>query len=250
MRLENGKVFGEEANGPLNLLKPTLQRASTSDDSDLSAKQGDVMLNLGRAESQSTATDEEPPESPSSAAPPKAPFKKSDSSNSLFGNAIYGEEEEITFPKTICWDWSFCQEGVARGAFLADRFFICLPFNNGGTGETNGSTKKFERINECNYSWTIGLSNSGEFGTSFWRLELEVIRQLNLIVLIVSRDISTKDSHKRLKRVRKVYKLPDYYDVRTLKTKSYDWAVILEAEPRKRHKNRPVRLLRRSDTMT
>lgn len=32
-----------------------------------------------------------------------------------------------------------CSEGIARGAFMVDKFMICLPFNNGGTGETNGS---------------------------------------------------------------------------------------------------------------
>jgi len=195
--------------------------------------------------------EEKLPESPTGLQSYIRSFTRSDSNNSLLMSSNFGEEEILTFPKAIGWDWPFCHEGVARGAFMEDKFFICLPFNNGGTGETSGSTKKFERISDCNFSWTIGLSNSGEFGgNSFWRMELEVIRNLNMLAMIVSRDISTKDSSKKLKRTRKVYKLPDYYDVKTLTTKSYDWAILLEAKPRIRYRGGKRPLLRRSDTMT
>jgi hypothetical protein len=88
MRLEEAKVFGEEASAPLKLLKPALQRACISDDSDISisAKDGNAMLEpFTRADSQSTTTDEEPPESPSLVVKP-APFKKTDSNNSLFSS--------------------------------------------------------------------------------------------------------------------------------------------------------------------
>ncbi|CAD5220505.1 unnamed protein product [Bursaphelenchus xylophilus] len=152
----------------------------------------------------------------------------------------FGEDEPLVFPKDIAWDWPFCNEGVARGVFTEEKFMICLPFNNGGTGEGYGNTKKFEKISECNFSWTIGLSNGGEFGTGFWRMELEIIRNLNMLALIVSRDISrSEETSKRLKRVRKVYKLPDHYDIRTLTTTNYDFAIVLEAT------RRPVRRFRR-----
>lgn len=56
--------------------------------------------------------------------------------------------------------------------------------------ETNRliQTKKFERIAESNFSWSLGLSRDAELNsTCFWRLELEVQRAYNSIVLIASR---------------------------------------------------------------
>lgn len=82
-------MFDGDENGPLKALKPTLQRASTSDDSELKilAKDGDDMLEpFKRADSQSTTTDEDLPESPSPVVIAKPPFKKSDSNNSLFSS--------------------------------------------------------------------------------------------------------------------------------------------------------------------
>ncbi|KAI1729916.1 hypothetical protein Ddc_02588 [Ditylenchus destructor] len=142
------------------------------------------------------------------------------------------DDEIIIFPKSIAWDWPFCDEGVARGVFTEDKFQICLPFNNGGTGETSGSTRKFEKISEANFCWTIGLCNSTLCelgGTGFWRMELEIMPNLNMLALMLSRDISRGGSGKRLKRVRKVYRLPDIYDVSTLTSTSYDWAIVIEA---------------------
>ncbi|KIH52751.1 hypothetical protein ANCDUO_17142 [Ancylostoma duodenale] len=77
---------------------------------------------------------------------------------------------------------------MAHGAYTRDKFLVCLPFNKGGTGEKNGTTKKFERIAESDFSWSMGLSHDAELGsTCFWRLEIEVHRKLNAIVLIASR---------------------------------------------------------------
>lgn len=89
---------------------------------------------------------------------------------------------------------------MARGFYTEEKFIMCLPFNNGGTGEKSGSvinfinflfyfkTKKFSKISECNFSWTIGLSTNDQFGgTTFWRMELEIMRNLNMLALIVSR---------------------------------------------------------------
>ncbi|KAI6187634.1 hypothetical protein M3Y98_00265700 [Aphelenchoides besseyi] len=167
--------------------------------------------------------------------------------NVLSSSSGFHNEEKIVFPKSIAWDWPI---RVARGVFTEEKFTMCLPFANGGTGKSNGSTKKFERINDSNFSWTIGLSSSGEFGTGFWRMELEIIRDLNMLAMIVSRDISrTNEPSKRLRRVRKVYRLPDYYDVRTLKSKSYDWAIVLEASPRVSNRRFRARQLRRADTL-
>ncbi|KIH45969.1 hypothetical protein ANCDUO_23980 [Ancylostoma duodenale] len=55
--------------------------------------------------------------------------------------------------------------------------------------------------------------------------------------LNVARDISRyNENTKRLKRVRKVYRLPDHYDVSTTTTTMYDWAVVVEAYRRERIK--------------
>lgn len=46
--------------------------------------------------------------------------------------------------------------------------------------------RQFSKVSECNFYWTIGLS-SPECGSAFWRMELEIIRNLNMLVLTVSR---------------------------------------------------------------
>ncbi|WKY00588.1 hypothetical protein Q1695_014985 [Nippostrongylus brasiliensis] len=148
------------------------------------------------------------------------------------------EAERLIEERTFMWSWSFSADGMAPGAYTREKFLVCLPFNKGGTGDKNGTTKRFERIAESNFSWSMGLSRDAELGsTCFWRLEIEIHRRLNAIVLIASRDISRyNENTKRLKRVRKVYKLPEYYDVGTTTTKMYDWAVVVEAYKRERVK--------------
>ncbi|CAB3402629.1 unnamed protein product [Caenorhabditis bovis] len=161
------------------------------------------------------------------------------------------EEHEIPCgagrSETFVWDWPFSTDGTAPGAYTPDKFIVCLPFNKGGTGEKNGTTKKFERIAQSDFSWSMGLGRDAPLGsTCFWRLEIEIIRNLNAIVLIASRDISRYyENTKRLKRVRKMYKLPEYYDVSTTTTTMYDWAVIVEA--RKKSIYRPT--IRRASTL-
>ncbi|KHJ98719.1 hypothetical protein OESDEN_01303 [Oesophagostomum dentatum] len=159
----------------------------------------------------------------------------------LNNNKVAEDEEADRLAQERCfmWSWPFSSDGVAHGAYLPDKFLVCLPFNRGGTGEKNGTTKKFDRIAECNYSWTMGLSHDAELGsTYFWRLEIEVHRKLNAIVIIASRDDSRYyEKTKRLKRVRKVYRLPDLYDVRTTTTKMYDWAVVVEVYRREQTKS-------------
>ncbi|KAL6728778.1 hypothetical protein Aduo_010515 [Ancylostoma duodenale] len=148
------------------------------------------------------------------------------------------EADRLVEERCFMWSWPFCTDGMAHGAYTRDKFLVCLPFNKGGTGEKNGTTKKFERIAESDFSWSMGLSHDAELGsTCFWRLEIEVHRKLNAIVLIASRDISRyNENTKRLKRVRKVYRLPDHYDVSTTTTTMYDWAVVVEAYRRERIK--------------
>uniref|UniRef100_A0A0N5A1H6 BTB domain-containing protein n=1 Tax=Parastrongyloides trichosuri TaxID=131310 RepID=A0A0N5A1H6_PARTI len=112
------------------------------------------------------------------------------------------KEEPLPYPKSFSWDWPYCNEGIAKGLYTAEAFTVCLPFNNGGTGVSNNATRKFEKISESNFAWQVGLSNTSMTGNCFWRMELEVIKGLNMIALIVSRDISRLDDRsKRLKRV-------------------------------------------------
>uniref|UniRef100_A0A0N5B810 DUF1336 domain-containing protein n=1 Tax=Strongyloides papillosus TaxID=174720 RepID=A0A0N5B810_STREA len=161
------------------------------------------------------------------------------------------KEEPLPYPKSFSWDWPYCNEGVAKGLYTAEAFTVCLPFNNGGTGVSNNTTRKFEKISESNFAWQVGLSNTSITGNCFWRMELEVIKGLNMIALIVSRDISRlDDTSKRLKRVRKVYKLPNYYDVTTLATKSYDWGIVLTANKREESRSGKSSKFKRADTYT
>ncbi|CAJ0580602.1 unnamed protein product, partial [Mesorhabditis spiculigera] len=156
-------------------------------------------------------------------------------------------DDSILEEKSFIWDWPFSADRIAQGMYTKEKFVVILPFNKGGTGDKNGTTKKFDRIAESNFSWSLGLSRDDKLqSTCFWRLEIEIQRDLNALVLVASRDISRYDDKtKRLKRVRKVYRLPEYYDVATTTTTMFDWAVVVEA--RKRHINRPT--LRRGTTL-
>jgi hypothetical protein len=58
-----------------------------------------------------------------------------------------------------------------------------------------------------------------------------------------------------LKRVRKVYRLPDIYDISTLSSISYDWAIVIEALRRRDSRTNQYvpsqrkQKLKRSDTL-
>uniref|UniRef100_A0A0N5AF41 MATH domain-containing protein n=1 Tax=Syphacia muris TaxID=451379 RepID=A0A0N5AF41_9BILA len=162
------------------------------------------------------------------------------------------DELEKDFNESFVWDWPFCEDRIARGYLSAEKFFVCLPFGHGGTGESKGTMKKFEKISESGFSWSIGLcSTSEDSGTCFWRIEIETIKNLNMLVLNASRDISRSDeSGKRLKRVRKVYRLPYHYDVATLITASYDWAIVIEAFRRVDVRTKRPIPIRRAETLT
>ncbi|CAG9530071.1 unnamed protein product [Cercopithifilaria johnstoni] len=153
--------------------------------------------------------------------------------------------------EAFVWDWPFSEDRTAKGFLSDEKFFVCLPFNQGGTGESKGTLKKFEKISESNFSCIIGLCNNGFLGTCFWRLEIEILRNLNMLVLNASRDVSRPGERvKRLKRVRKVYKLPPHCDISTLTTESYDWAVIIQANRKdeKFSRKNHSKLLQRSVT--
>ncbi|VDK65515.1 unnamed protein product [Onchocerca ochengi] len=134
--------------------------------------------------------------------------------------------------EAFVWDWPFSEDRLAKGFVSDEKFCVCLPFNQ-GTGESRGTLKKFEKISESNFTSIIGLCNNSFFGTYFWRLEIEIVRNLNMLVLNASRDVSRPgETVKRLKHIRKVYKLPQRCDISTLTTASYDWAVVIQANRR------------------
>lgn len=61
--------------------------------------------------------------------------------------------------------------------------------------------KKFEKISESDFSWTIGLCSSGLFGTCFWRFEIQILRNLNMLVLNASRLNASFPQQKLQKKV-------------------------------------------------
>jgi len=116
---------------------------------------------------------------------------------------VTADDEPLVFPKVIAWDWPLTNDGVARGIFTEEKFTIHLPLNSRSKRISSGTvclqqslwsnvsslflqTRQFSRVSECNFYWTIGLS-SFEGGSVFWRMELEIIRNLNMLVLTVSR---------------------------------------------------------------
>ncbi|VDK18862.1 unnamed protein product, partial [Anisakis simplex] len=159
-------------------------------------------------------------------------------------------DHEPLYSKSFVWDWPFSEDRQAQGFLSEDKFYVCLPFNNGGTGESKGTLKKFEKISGVDYIWTLGLCNSGFMGTCFWRIEIQILRDLNMLTVNASRDVARPDeTNKRLKRIRKVYRLPNHYDISTLHTETYDWAVVIEVYRRTDKKfGRPMRI-QRADTI-
>ncbi|VDN59349.1 unnamed protein product [Dracunculus medinensis] len=155
------------------------------------------------------------------------------------------DDSEEFYNERFVWDWPFCEDRLAKCFLTKEKFFACLPFSSGGTGESRGSTKKFENFSSSNTSWSIGLCNDGEFGTYFWRIEIEIMPRLNMLILNAWRDVTrSNDKGKRLRRIRKVYRLPYHYDVSTLKTYNYDWAFCIEASRKVDARNRPIPIKR------
>uniref|UniRef100_A0A0M3HPU0 Uncharacterized protein n=1 Tax=Ascaris lumbricoides TaxID=6252 RepID=A0A0M3HPU0_ASCLU len=147
-----------------------------------------------------------------------------------FRKSNEGLDEEPIYSESFVWDWPFSDDRLARGFLSQEKFSVCLPFNNGGTGESKGTLKKLDKISGVDFMWTLGLCNNGFMGTCFWRIEIQILRDLNMLVLNASRDVARPDeTSKRLKRVRKVYRLPQQYDISTLTTETYDWAIVIEA---------------------
>lgn len=65
-------------------------------------------------------------------------------------------------------------------------------------------------------------------------MEIDVLRNLNMIAIEAFRDISRiNEPGKTLRRVRKVYRVPDQFDVATLQTRSFGkGSITLEVFPR------------------
>ncbi|KHN86811.1 hypothetical protein Tcan_07787 [Toxocara canis] len=161
-------------------------------------------------------------------------------------------DREPIHSESFVWDWPFSEDRQARGFLSKEKFCVCLPFDNGGTGESKGTLKKFEKLSGVDFIWTLGLCNNGFMGTYFWRIEIQILRDLNMLVLNASKDVARPDeTSKRLKRVRKVYRLPRHYDITTLTTETYDWAIVIEAYKRidPRNRKRPSSI-QRADTFT
>ncbi|MCP9259621.1 hypothetical protein DINM_002554 [Dirofilaria immitis] len=91
--------------------------------------------------------------------------------------------------EAFVWDWPFSEDCVARVSFpKKNSLFVYL-------------------------SIKVVLENLEE------QLEIEIMRNLNTLVLNASRDVSRPgETVKRLKRIRKVYKLPEHCDISTLTT--------------------------------
>uniref|UniRef100_A0A914DXL5 Uncharacterized protein n=1 Tax=Acrobeloides nanus TaxID=290746 RepID=A0A914DXL5_9BILA len=160
------------------------------------------------------------------------------------------EEDEPVETRPFSWDWPFTEEGVARGEFNEQKFLVRLPFKCGTNNEGDGTIMKVDKISEFNYCWTIGLSTvlrNPYSGNPFWRIEIEIVRSLNTFILFVCREIWTGEkksqSERRFKKLRRVYKLPPYYDVATLKTSCYMDSFLIEVF---RRGNRHVHLRRAS----
>jgi hypothetical protein len=156
-------------------------------------------------------------------------------------HSLQVEDEKEALPRQCVWDWPFCEEGVAKCDVTKEKFTVCLEFTC-AKGESyisvclTGSlvmlmrmkiqAKKFEQIKDSNFSWSLGLS-SVDGNTCFYRLEIEILRNLNMIVIEAFRDISRlNEPGKTLRRVRKVYRLPDEFDIATLQTGSFSAGTI------------------------
>uniref|UniRef100_A0A914VGL3 Uncharacterized protein n=1 Tax=Plectus sambesii TaxID=2011161 RepID=A0A914VGL3_9BILA len=142
------------------------------------------------------------------------------------------DDDRNSLPKSCIWDWPFCDEGVAKCVVTKEKFTVCLEFNS-AKGERFCTAKKFDQIKESNFSWSLGLS-SADNGTSFWKVNIEILRNLNMIAIEAFRDISRLNERgKTLRRVRKVYRLPDQFDIATLQTSSFgSGSITLEVFPR------------------
>ena len=145
----------------------------------------------------------------------------------------------------MLWDWPFGDDGMACCSIVDNQFNVRLKFAYLKTAKYV-DVKKFEDLKTSHYSFQIGLCRpdkrqSGE--ATFWRLEMQVLRAMNMIVIDAERDISSADNdgahdngannlQRRMKRIRRMYRLPTNFDINTLQTSiTADGCFQLTAEP-------------------
>ena len=69
---------------------------------------------------------------------------------------------------------------------------------------------------------------------AFWRLELQVIPHLNMLVIEAFRELKRDEKRRRtVRRMKKMYKLPNDFDISTLETKVSPSGVYIQARRRK-----------------
>lgn len=153
-------------------------------------------------------------------------------------------------PKSFMWDWPLSDDGVAKCLATKEKFTVSLEFTSGGEVYDQTTVKvslkpislktillvfeakKIEQFKESMSSWSLGLSSMNTNGlstASFWRLDIDVLPNLNMLAIEAFRDISHSDrgGGKVLRRIRKVYRLPIEFDITTLTTSSSIYGVIV-----------------------
>lgn len=133
--------------------------------------------------------------------------------------------------------------------------------------------KKYEDLKSSCCSWQIGLCHvSKECESTFWRLEMQVFKQNNMLVIEAMRDINSSTTlngnvvrsamPRRMKKLRRMYRcvvfqqerafkqvirLPMSFDIATLSTKVVDDTFLLSAN--RKPDEVPAGCLRRASTI-
>lgn len=97
----------------------------------------------------------------------------------------------------------------------------------------------FDNLQRNSYNCSIGLCPIASQDAMFCRVEIFLMPEQNIICIEVIRQIyrCEQETKRMLKRMKKMYKLPEFVDVLTLKAMvTEDGCVVLKASKRNEHK--------------
>lgn len=67
------------------------------------------------------------------------------------------DDSEEFYNERFVWDWPFCEDRLAKCFLTKEKFFACLPFSSGGTGESRGSVSYHYSFSELFKKFFVSL---------------------------------------------------------------------------------------------
>jgi len=166
---------------------------------------------------------------------------------------IQNEDAEGSY---LLWDWPLNAVGFVKCHTNEKKIRVALDFKSLKAESCNlQTTSMFDQLKANSFCWSVGLCSIKSECQSFARLEIQAHKHLHMIAVEAFREIYRGQGGpgRTLKRLRKVFKLPEDVDMSSIRAKvATDGTVILEATrvvpPEQKRKDSRPSLSRGSST--